>query len=107
MSSKGNSQDYDALCNKIEILEKLFYEFQLKNKDEYHDLERLVSKAVKDGNNDVLDKIEEIEKRVVALENKDGKQAKTILVAIGTTSLGWLVLGILNNLPAILGLFNK
>lgn len=107
MAGKNGSQDYEVLNNKIEVLEKAYYELLLKNKDEFHDLEKLVSKAVKDGNNDVLNKIEEIEKRVVVLENKDGEKAKTILISIATTSLGWLVLGVLNNLPAIIGLFNK
>jgi hypothetical protein len=37
------------------------------------------------------------------LEHKDGENAKLILKSIGATTLGWLVLGILNNGIAFFG----
>jgi len=95
----------DSLEKKLESLEKVYYELQLKNKDEFHDLEKLVAKAVENGNNVVLTKMEEMEKRILILEQKDGEKAKAILSSIFYTSLGWLVIGILSNLPAIIGIF--
>ena len=50
-----------------------------------------------------MKKLEEHEHRINALENQDGKKAILILKSVGATTLGWVVLGILNHVITIFG----
>lgn len=95
------------LDERLTIVEKQVHEREVSQLHQYMELEQLITKAVQDGNKDVLRKIEELEKRVSALEKKDGEKAKTIMKTILSTSLTWLIMGVLTNLPTILGLFDK
>lgn len=72
---------------------------QMKDKFE---LKELIAEAVEKGNDKIVKKIEEHERRIVELENQDGKKALLILKSVGATTLGWVVLGVLNNLIAML-----
>lgn len=93
----------DKLEKRVDKLEDNLSE-QDKNqiKDKY-ELKELISKAVEEGNEKVIAKIEEHEQRIVKLENNDGEKAKLILKSICATTLGWLVLGFLNNFLTIFG----
>ena len=92
------------LDERLAVVEQQVHEREVSQIRQYMELENLISKAVKDGNKDILTKIEQIEVRVCNLEKKDGERAKTIMRTIISTSLTWLVMGILTNLPTILGL---
>lgn len=101
----------DERIEKLEIrvdkLEEKMHEGDLEQLNQYHELEKLIQKAVEKGNEPIAKKLEEQEKRIVVLEQKDGEKAKAILHSIIATSLAWLVTGILTNLPTIIGVFKK
>lgn len=69
-------------------------------KDKY-ELKALITEAVKDATNPIMKKLEEHEKRIVELENQDGKKALLVLKSVGATTLGWVVLGVLSHFLAI------
>lgn len=71
-------------------------------KDRY-ELKELITEAVKDATNPIMKKLEEHERRIVSLENQDGKKALLVLKSVGATTLGWIVLGILNHAMSIFG----
>lgn len=71
-------------------------------KDRY-ELKELITEAVKDATNPIMKKLEEHERRIVELENQDGKKALLVLKSVGATTLGWIVLGILNHAMSIFG----
>lgn len=65
------------------------------------ELKNLITEAVKEATNPIMRKIEEHERRIVELENQDGKKALLILKSVGATTLGWVVLGVLSHFLAI------
>ena len=91
----------EKIENKIESLEKEMNRSCLVQKDEKYELREMIIEAVKEATNPIMKKLEEHEKRIVELENQDGKKALLILKSAGMTTLGWIVLGILNNLMSI------
>lgn len=93
----------DKLEKRVDRLEDNLSE-QDKNqlKDKY-ELKELITKAVEEGNEKIIKKIEQHEQRIIKLENNDGEKAKLILKSICATTLGWLVLGFLNNFLTVLG----
>lgn len=91
----------EKIENKIENLEKEMNRSCLVQKDEKYELREMIIEAVKEATNPIMKKLEEHEKRIVELENQDGKKALLILKSAGMTTLGWIVLGILNNLMSI------
>ena len=55
----------------------------------------------------ISEKLKEHDEKIQKLEKQDGEKAKTVINAIFGTSLGWLVMGILTNLPTILKSLEK
>ena len=74
----------------------------VQQNDKY-ELKELIRQAVEQGNEKIVKRLEEHEKRINELENQDGKKALLVLKSVGATTLGWIVLGVLNNLFSILG----
>ena len=74
---------------------------------------KMITKAVTEGVKPIMEKLEEQEKRIVALENADAKKAleekkdrrkfirDVVIAGIVTTTLGWIILGFLNNFASI------
>lgn len=93
----------EKIENKIENLEREVNKSCLVQKDEKYELRELIISAVKEATNPIMKKLEEHEKRIVELENQDGKKALLVLKSVGATTLGWIVLGVLNNLFSVLG----
>ena len=92
----------EKIENKIEALEKQMTNTCLVQKDDKYELREMIVDAVKEATNPIMKKLEEHEKRIVELENQDGKKALLILKSVGATTLGWVVLGILNNLLSVI-----
>lgn len=88
---------FDKLEQRVSKLEDKLHESDLSQMRQYGELEKLIAKAVSEGNRDIAKILEEHNTRICNLEHKDGENAKLILKSIGATTLGWLVLGILNN----------
>lgn len=95
---------FDKLEQRVSKLEDKLHESDLSQMRQYGELEKLIAKAVSEGNRDIAKILEEHNTRICNLEHKDGENAKLILKSIGATTLGWLVLGVLNNAITI---FNK
>jgi hypothetical protein len=93
----------EKIENKIESIEKEMNRSCLVQKDEKYELREMIIEAVKEATNPIMKKLEEHEKRIVELENQDGKKALLILKSVGATTLGWVVLGILNHVLSIFG----
>jgi hypothetical protein len=94
---------FDRLEQRVSKLEDKLHESDLSQMRQYGELEKLIAKAVSEGNRDIAKVLEEHNTRICNLEHKDGENAKLILKSIGATTLGWLVLGILNNGIAFFG----
>lgn len=94
----------DRLETRVDKIEDRFHNKELSNLEKYNELEKLITKAVSEGNKEIYTKLENMETRIIKLENQDGEKAKLILKSVGATTLGWLVLGILNN---AITMFNK
>ena len=92
----------DKLEKRVEKLEEKDHAIELDQLKQYRSLEQLIAKAVAEGNKGIYEKLEKLETRVQTLENKDGEKARLIVKSVGATTLGWIVLGILNNLNTIL-----
>ena len=92
----------DKLEKRVEKLEEKDHAIELDQLKQYRSLEQLIAKAVAEGNKAIYEKLEKLETRVQTLENKDGEKARLIVKSVGATTLGWIVLGILNNLNTIL-----
>lgn len=93
----------DRLEKRVETIENKMHEqneTQLKNN---YELKDLIRNAVEEGNEKILQKLETHEQRIIKLENQDGEKAKLILKSISATTLGWVVLGILNNFMGFIG----
>ena len=86
---------------KIENLENKIHEQDMtlfRNREELKDI---IREAVSEANEKLIKKIENHEQRIQKLENLDGEKAKIIIKSIGATTLGWIILGILNNLNTV------
>ena len=95
------------LDERITKLEEQVHSGELNQLAQYRELEHLITKAVKEGNQEISEKLKEHDEKIQELENKDGEKAKAVINAIFGTSLSWLVMGILTNLPTILNALEK
>lgn len=95
------------LDERISKLEEQVHNGEVSQLTQYRELEHLIIKAVKEGNQEILKELKEHDIRIQKLENQDGEKAKAVIKAIFGTSLSWLVMGILTNLPAILNSLEK
>jgi DNA-binding GntR family transcriptional regulator len=98
----SEEQRFTRLEQRLDVIEHTLNDYSKANLKDKFELKELIRNAVSDGNEKILAVIERHETRIAALENKDGEKAKTIIKTILTTSLTWLILGLLTNLPAIL-----
>lgn len=94
----------EKIEKEIEELKKKSYDTCMVQQNDKYELKELIRQAVEQGNEKIVKRLEEHEKRINDLENQDGKKAIIILKSVGATTLGWVVLGLLNNLLTI---FNK
>lgn len=93
----------ERIEEEIEKLrEKSINACMVQNNDKY-ELKELIRVAVEQGTKRLYEKLEEHDKRINALENQDGKRAILILKSVGATTLGWVVLGLLNHLVSLFG----
>jgi cell division septum initiation protein DivIVA len=93
----------DRLEKRVETIENKMHEQSETNLKNNYELKDLIRNAVEEGNEKILQKLETHEKRIIKLENQDGEKAKLILKSISATTLGWVVLGILNNFMGFIG----
>lgn len=87
----------------IDDLKEKAFDSCLARKDDKAELKELISEAVEKGTKRLYEKLEEHERRINDLENQDGKKAILILKSVGATTLGWIVLGVLNHVISIFG----
>ena len=85
----------------IDELKKESVKYCMVQKDDKAELKDLITEAVEKGTKRLYEKLEEHEKRINDLENQDGKRAILILKSVGATTLGWVVLGLLNHIVSI------
>lgn len=104
MTDKEYLQRLDERLTKVE---QQVHDREVSQMKQYNELEHLIANAVKEGNKEILEKIKEHDSRLQKLEQQDGEKAKAVIKAIVGTSLSWLVMGILTNLPTILGSLQK
>lgn len=76
-------------------------------------LKDLITEAVSKGNENIMAKLEEQDKRIIALENAEAKKAleekkdkkkftrDVVVAGIVSVTIGWVVLGFLNNFASI------
>lgn len=93
----------EKIEKEIELLKQANSNACMVQMKDRYELKELIIEAVKDATNPIMKKLEEHERRINELENQDGKKALLVLKAVGGTTLGWIVLGVLNNLFSILG----
>lgn len=93
----------EKIEKEIELLKQAnFNSCMVQTKDKY-ELKELITEAVKEATNPIMKKLEEHERRINELENQDGKKALLVLKSVGATTLGWIVLGVLNHALSIFG----
>ena len=88
--------------NIDDLKEKAFNSCMIQKNDKA-ELKDLITEAVEKGTKRLYEKLEEHEKRINDLENQDGKRAILILKSVGATTLGWVVLGLLNHIVSLFG----
>lgn len=93
----------EKIEREIEELKKKSFDTCMVQQNDKYELKELIRQAVEQGNDKIMKKLEEHEHRINALENQDGKKAILILKSVGATTLGWVVLGILNHVITIFG----
>lgn len=93
----------EKIEKEIEELKEKSYNTCMVQQNDKYELKELIRQAVEQGNDKIMRKLEEHEHRINALENQDGKKAILILKSVGATTLGWVVLGILNHVITIFG----
>ena len=98
---------FEKIEDRLDKCEEALHVREVDQLKQYRSLEQLIAKAVEEGNKGIYEKLEKLETRVAKLENQDGEKAKAVVKAILATSLSWLVMGILSNLPTILGVLKK
>ena len=104
MTTEEQIKEMNRRVEKIEDRLDEQNERMFKNREELKDI---IREAVSEANDKLLGKINNHEERIIVLEKQDGEKAKAIIKSIFATSLSWLVLGILANLPTIIGAINK
>lgn len=108
----------DNLKKEVDGIKDTNRDRDISRVEDYSKLEKLIIKAVQDGNKEVIslvkdvdkklqDKITTLEKRIEILEKEEGEKAKRTIATIVSTSLSWLMLGLLGNLPTIIKLITK
>lgn len=108
----AQNEEIKEIKERLKILEKHNIDQDMKQLTDYGKLKDMILDAVKCGNREVIEKIDALDKkftneidtlknRVSLLEKQDGEKAKLIIKSIFASTLGWFVLGILNNLPMI------
>jgi hypothetical protein len=93
----------EKIEKEIEEIKKKSFDTCMVQQSDKYELKELIRQAVEQGNDKIMRKLEEHEHRINALENQDGKKAILILKSVGATTLGWVVLGILNHVITIFG----
>jgi len=93
----------EKIEKELEELKKKSYESCMVQQNDKYELKELIRVAVEQGTEKLYEKLEEHERRIQELENQDGKKAILILKSIGATTLGWVVLGVLNHIISIFG----
>jgi hypothetical protein len=93
----------EKIEREIEEIKKKSFDTCMVQQSDKYELKELIRQAVEQGNDKIMRKLEEHEHRINALENQDGKKAILILKSVGATTLGWVVLGILNHVITIFG----
>lgn len=86
----------EKIEKEIEELKQKSFDACMVQKNDKFELKELIRQAVEQGNTKIMTKLEEHEKRIVELENQDAKKALLIIKSVGGTTLGWLVLYLLN-----------
>lgn len=104
MTTEEQLKEISRRVEKIEDRLDEQTERMFKNREELKDI---IREAVSEANDKLLGKINNHEERIIVLEKQDGEKAKAIIKSIFATSLSWLVLGILANLPTIIGAVSK
>lgn len=104
MTTEEQIKEINRRVEKIEDRLDEQNERMFKNREELKDI---IREAVSEANDKLLGKINNHEERIIVLEKQDGEKAKAIIKSIIATSLGWFVMGILTNIPAIIGLVQK
>ena len=109
----GKAEEVDDLRRRVKALEDKVSDTReeaLVSNLKYY---KMITQAVTDGIKPIVEKIEEQEKRIVALENADAKKAleekkdrrkfirDVVIAGIVTVTIGWIVLGFLNNFASI------
>lgn len=95
----ANSDRIDKLEEKVTKLEEkmndnINLQCSLRAEDKL-DLRQMIADAVEKGNARILSKLEEHEKRIIALENQDGRKALLIIKTAFGTALTTIVAGII------------
>ena len=98
----STEERFEKLEQRVDIVEKAVWNSDKSQLENKYELKELITKAVAEGNEKILSILNKHEERIVALEKQDGEKAKAVIKAIFATSLSWLVMGILTNLPAII-----
>lgn len=93
--------EFEELKDRVKELEKENTDSKLTQTRSEFELKELIKSAVEEGNAKIMSLMEEHNVRICKLEHQDGEKAKAIIKAIIATSLSWLILGILNNLPVL------
>lgn len=100
MANDNNSR-IEKLEDKVSKLEeKLNNNIQAQctlRADDKLALFKLITEAVEKGNKQILEKLEEHEKRIIALENQDGKKALLMIKTAFGTALTTIVAGIITH----------
>jgi hypothetical protein len=90
------------LDERITELEKKQHENELNQKDDYHTLENLITKAVQNGNEPVMKVIKDHENRLVILEHSEATKAlkkwETICKTVATIVITFILTLFLNNI---------
>lgn len=93
--------EFEELKDRVRELEKENTDSKLTQTRSEFELKELIKSAVEEGNAKIMSLMEEHNVRICKLEHQDGEKAKATIKAIIATSLSWLILDILNNLPVL------
>lgn len=111
MAEKNITQEQlNSVLTKIDYLEKIYYELRLKNKDDLHELEKMITNAVRSGNEPILLEIESMKKRIVILETSEANKAleksreawKTVRTVLISGIVTFFVTLLLNNAVSLI-----
>lgn len=91
----------EKIEQEIELLKQASNNACMVQMKDKYELKELITEAVEKGNDKIMKTLKEHETRIVNLENQDGKKALLVLKSVSATTLGWIVLGILNHIITI------